>query len=102
MNAQKIAGLIGILLAIVGAFVSIPYAAAILLILGLFIGLSIIPDHHIRVMVSALVLAGLSHTFDAIPQIGSYLATILSSFGVLTAGAALMIVMRNIYLRFKP
>ena len=50
MNAQKIAGLIGILLAIVGAFVSIPYAAAILLILGLFIGLSIIPDHHIRVM----------------------------------------------------
>jgi hypothetical protein len=102
MNAQKIAGLIGILLAIVGAFVSIPYAAAILLILGLFIGLSIIPDHHIRVMVSALVLAALSHTFDAIPQIGSYLATILSSFGVLTAGAALMIVMRNTYLRFKP
>jgi hypothetical protein len=102
MNAQKIAGLIGILLAIVGAFVSIPYAAAILLILGLFIGLSIIPDHHIRVMVSALVLAGLSHTFDAIPQIGSYLATILSSFGVLTAGAALMIVMRNAYLRFRP
>jgi len=102
MNAQKIAGLIGILLAIVGAFVSIPYAAAILLILGLFIGLSIIPDHHIRVMVSALVLAALSHTFDAIPQIGSYLATILSSFGVLTAGAALMIVMRNAYLRFRP
>ena len=102
MNAQKIAVLIGILLAIVGAFVSIPYAAAILLILGLFIGLSIIPDHHIRVMVSALVLAGLSHTFDAIPQIGSYLATILSSFGVLTAGAALMIVMRNAYLRFRP
>jgi hypothetical protein len=53
-------------------------------------------------MVSALVLAGLSHTFDAIPQIGSYLATILSSFGVLTAGAALMIVMRNAYLRFRP
>jgi len=102
MNAQKIGGLIGILLAIVGAFVSIPYAAAILLILGLFIGLSIIPDHHIRVMVSALVLAALSHTFDAIPQIGSYLATILSSFGVLTAGAALMIVMRNAYLRFRP
>ena len=55
MNAQKIVGLVAILLAIVGAFVTIPYAAAILLILGLFVGLSIIPDHHVRVMVSALV-----------------------------------------------
>ena len=59
MNAQKIAGLVGVLLAIVASFVTVPYAAAVLLILGLFIGLSIIPDHHVRVMVSALVLAGL-------------------------------------------
>ncbi|HZF25206.1 MAG TPA: hypothetical protein VEZ88_03010 [Steroidobacteraceae bacterium] len=102
MNATKIVGLIGILLAIVGAFVAIPYAAAILLILGLFIGLSILPDHHVRVMVSALVLAGLSHAFDAIPQVGSYIATILSNFGVLVAGGALMIVMRNTWARFKP
>lgn len=102
MNAQKIVGLIAILLAIVGAFVTIPYAAAILLILGLFVGLSIIPDHHVRVMVSALVLASLSHTFDAIPQLGSYLATILSSIGVFAAGGALMIILRNIYARFKP
>ena len=102
MNATKIVGLIGILLAIVGAFVAIPYAAAIQLILGLFIGLSILPDHHVRVMVSALVLAGLSHAFDAIPQVGSYIATILSNFGVLVAGGALMIVMRNTWARFKP
>jgi hypothetical protein len=102
MNAQKIVGLIGVLLAIVGAFVTIPYAAAILLIIGLFLGLSIIPDHHVRVIVSALALATLSHTFDAIPQLGSYLATILSNLGVLAAGAALMIILRNMYARFKP
>ena len=102
MNAQKIVGLVAILLAIVGAFVTIPYAAAILLILGLFVGLSIIPDHHVRVMVSALVLAALSPTFDAIPQVGSYLATILSNIGVFVAGGALMIILRNIYARFKP
>jgi hypothetical protein len=102
MNATKIVGLIAVLLAIVGAFVTIPYVAAILVILGLFVGLSIIPDHHVRVMVSALVLAGLSHTLDAIPQIGSYLATILSNFGVFVAGGALMIILRNSYARFKP
>ena len=38
MNLQKILGLIGIALAIVGAFVAIPYVAAILLILGLVVG----------------------------------------------------------------
>mgnify|MGYP001287850799 FL=1 len=102
MHAQQIVGLIGVLLAIVAAFVTVPYAAAILLIFGLFIGLSIIPDHHVRVMVSALVLAGLSHTFDAIPQVGSYLSTILSNFGVLVAGGAIMIILRNMYARFKP
>jgi hypothetical protein len=61
MNAQKIVGLIAILLAIVGAFVTIPYAAAILLILGLFVGLSIIPDHHVRVMVSARCCEATAH-----------------------------------------
>ncbi|HKE43197.1 MAG TPA: hypothetical protein VKB41_01545 [Steroidobacteraceae bacterium] len=102
MNATKIVGLIGVLLAIVAAFVAIPYAAAILLIIGLFVGLSIIPDHHVRVIVSALALATLSHSFDAIPQVGSYISTILSNLGVLAAGAALMIILRNMYARFRP
>lgn len=103
MNATKIVGLIGVLVAIVGAFVAIPYAAAILLIIGLFVGLSIIPDHHVRVIVSALALTGLAHMFsDALPQVGSYLSTIVSNLGVLAAGGALMIIFRNMYARFKP
>ena len=102
MNVQKIVGLVAILLAIVAAFATIPYAAAILLILGLVVGFSIIPDHHVRVLVTALVLTGLSHSFDAIPQVGSYLATILSNIGVFVTGGAFMIILRNIYARFKP
>ena len=102
MNATKIVGLIGVLVAIVGAFVSIPYAAAILLIVGLFVGLSILPDTHVRVIVSALALAALAHSFDAIPQVGGYLSTIVANLGVLAAGGALMIILRNMYARFKP
>jgi hypothetical protein len=102
MNVQKIVGLVAVLLAIVAAFATIPYAAAILLILGLVVGFSIIPDHHVRVLVTALVLTGLSHSFDAIPQVGSYLATILSNFGVFVTGGAFMIILRNVYARFKP
>jgi hypothetical protein len=102
MNLQKIAGLLGIALAIVGAFVAIPYGAAILLILGLVVGVSIVPEHHVRVMVSALVLNGLAHVFDAIPGLGSYLTTIFANIGVLAAGGAFMIILRNLYARFKP
>jgi hypothetical protein len=102
MNLQKILGLLGIVLAVVGAFVTIPYAAAILLILGLVVGTNILAEHHVRVMVSALVLTGLANLFAAIPGVGSYLATIFESIGVLAAGAAFMIILRNLYARFKP
>lgn len=102
MNLPKIVGLLGIVVAIVGAFVVIPYATAILLIFGLIVGFSVLPEHHVRVMVSALVLAGLSHTFDAIPGLGNYLTTIFVNIGVLATGAAFMIILRNLYARFKP
>ncbi len=102
MNTQKIVGLIGVALALIGAFVTIPYVGAILLIAGLIVGFTVIPDHHVRVMVSALVLTGLAHTFDAIPAVGSYLTAILAGIGVLAAGAAFMIILRNLYARLKP
>ncbi len=102
MNAQKIVGLIGVALAIVGAFVAIPYVNALLLIAGLIVGFTVIPDHHVRVMVSALVLTGLASTFDAIPGAGSYLTSIFAGIGVLAAGAAFMIILRNLYARLKP
>jgi hypothetical protein len=102
MNLQKILGLLGVVLAIVGAFVAIPYAGAILLILGLVVGTSVLAEHHVRVMVSALVLTGLSNLFAAIPGVGDYLATIFTNIGVLAAGAAFMIILRNLYARFKP
>ena len=102
MNLQKILGLLGLVLAIVGAFVAIPYAAAILLILGLVVGTNILADTHVRVMVSALVLTGLANLFEAIPGAGTYLASIFASIGVLAAGAAFTIIVRNLYARFKP
>ena len=102
MNLQKILGLIGLALAVVGAFVAIPYGAAILLILGLVVGTNILAEHHVRVMVSALVLTGLANLFDSIPGLGTYLTTIFANIGVLAAGAAFMIILRNLYARFKP
>ncbi|MGA3156442.1 MAG: hypothetical protein ABSE43_02605 [Steroidobacteraceae bacterium] len=102
MNARKIVGLVGLLVAVVGAFCTIPYAAAILVLIGLVVGTAIAPEDHVRVIVSALALASLSGVLTAIPAVGPYLAAILTNVSVITAGAALMIIVLNIYRRFKP
>ena len=102
MSIEKIVGIIGVLVAIVGAFVAIPQIATILLVAGLVVGIYVIGDHHVRVMVTALVLTGLAGTFTAVPAVGTYLSTILANVGVLVTGAAVMIILRNIYARLKP
>ncbi len=102
MNFEKIVGLVALLVAVVGAFVSIPYAAAILVVLGIVGGYFVIADHHVRVMVSALVLFTLAGSLSAIPAVGSYLAAIFGSLGTFAAGASIMIISRNVYARYKP
>lgn len=102
MTVEKIAGLLGIVVAIVAAFVTIPYVALILLVIGLIVGFSIVREDHVRVIVTALALTAFAHNFDAVPQLGMYLSAIVANGALLTAGAALMIMMRNIYARFMP
>ena len=102
MSVQKIVGLVGLLLAVVAAFVMIPYAALILAVLGLVAGLTIVAEEHVRVIVSALALNYLANTFATLPEAGLYVTAIISNIGALAAGAALMIVFRNMYARFKP
>ena len=102
MTIEKIVGIIGLLVAIVGAFVAIPQMAVILLVAGLIVGIFVIGDHHVRVMVTALVLTGLASTFNAVPAAGTYISAILANVGVLVTGAAVMIILRNIYARLKP
>ena len=102
MNAFKIAGWLAVAIAVVGAFTDIPYAGLILVLLGLIIGYAVAAEDHVRVLVTALVLASLSGVLIVIPGIGSYLTSIFSALGTFVAGGALMIVSRNIWRRFKP
>jgi hypothetical protein len=102
MNVQKILGLIGLLVSVVGAFVVIPYIGLILLVIGLAVGYGIAGEHHVRVIVSAIALAMFAGAFAAVPAIGSYLQSIVANIGGMAAGAALAIILINIVNRFKP
>ena len=99
MTVHKIVYALGLLLAIVAAFMNVPYAATLLGVLGAIAAFAIIADHHVRVIVSALVLHAAAATFDGIPAVGPHLTSIIGNFGTLAAGAALMIVLRNMYNR---
>lgn len=100
MNAGKVAGLLGLVVAVVGGFVEIPYAALALLVLGLVVGYFIAKEDHVRVIVSALALVAFAHSFDAVPAAGHYLSGIFDGVAKLAGGSALMVISRNIVARF--
>lgn len=102
MSPIKIVAWVALLVAVVGAFTDVPYSGAVLVVLGLVAGTAIAGEDHVRALVSALVLNALAQAFNEIPELGSYLARIFGALGVFAAGAALMIISRNVYNRYKP
>ncbi len=102
MNPFKIAGWVAIAIAVIGAFVDIPYSGLLLVLLGLIVGYAVAAVDHVRVLVTALVLTSLSGVLMNIPSVGEYLTSIFSALGTFVAGGALMIITRNIWRRFKP
>ena len=102
MNPFKLIGWIAIALAVISPFINFDYMGLILLLLGLAVGLSIATEDSVRVMVTALVLASLSVVFNNIPEIGGHIAQIFGAVGVFAAGAAMTLITRNVWNRFKP
>jgi hypothetical protein len=92
---------VGLLLAVVAAFVNVPYAAVVLALCGVVASFAVVPEHHVRVIVTALALHFLGNTFDGIPGAGGPVTTILGNLGTLVAGASLQIIVRNIIMRLK-
>src|SRR5258708_7662048 len=67
---------LAVLVAIAAAFVTVPQVAVILLVLGAIAGLGNSAEDNMRVMVIAIVLLVGSKSLEAIPTVGTYLATI--------------------------
>lgn len=102
MNPFKLIGWAALAICVVGAFMEIPYAGLLLLLLGLVVGVSIATEDSVRVIVTALALAGLAGVFMNIPEVGGYLTKIASAGGTFVAGGAMTLIARNVWNRFKP
>lgn len=96
MSILRIVYAAGLALAVVFAFVPWTNAALLLAVLGVIASFAVLPEHHVRVIVTALALFALAGTFNSIPSVGMYITGILANLGALVAGAALQIIVRNV------
>jgi len=103
MNTEKILGLIGLAISLVGAFVAIPQQPLILVVVGGVVGALVNRDDSVRIIVSAVALGlAVNHTLDVIPTVGTMLSAIVGGLATFSAGAAVVLIVRNMVMRFKP
>jgi len=102
VNVYKIFAWIGVAIAILAAFVNIPFAGLALAICGVIVGIPIAAEHYVRVIVSAIALRMLADVFGGLPGAGGYVTAIIGNFATFAAGAALLIIFRNMWERWKP
>jgi hypothetical protein len=98
---DKIIGLIGIAVAILSAFVTIPHVFVILVVAGLIVGFWASADL-VRLILTADALLSFAGYFTPAPHVGKYIAAILVAGGTMAIGASLMAILRNLYEWFWP
>lgn len=102
-TTDRIVGLLAVLIALLsGIGVTIPLGPLLLLVGGLVYGYYTPTDHHLRVVVAALALAAFASGLQAVPEIGVYLEAIVGNIAKVAQGAALLIILRNLYKRLMP
>ncbi len=100
MSAVNIIRIVALVLAVVGAFVAIPYAAAALVILGLVAGfMGVDEDRRLMVLVMAVALAVVADGLGPIPAVGDYLTAILTNLSGVFDGLAVAVILTAIYER---
>ena len=95
MNAVQIIRIVATVLAIVAAFVSIPYAILALALLGLANGfMGVAEERRLIYLVTAGVLSVSTDALDMVPVVGSYITAMFGNLSVaLSAGVLAVVVM---------
>jgi|TARA_B110000503_G_scaffold84131_1_gene128216 uncharacterized membrane protein len=95
MSPLKMVRLLALAIAVIGAFVAIPEAALVMVLLGVALGfLSDQADKGNRTffLIFAIALASMSGTVDGLPVIGGYVTAILGNLSDIVSAAAVAII----------
>lgn len=95
MNALKLIRYAALLVAIVAAFVTVPYAALALALLGVANGfMGVAEERRLIYLVTAGVLSVSTDALNMVPAVGGYITSIFSNISiVLSAGVLAVVVM---------
>lgn len=91
---------IAIILAIASAFVAIPLGAALLLLFGGIAAVGNTPDRNSKNYQMTIVLLLGAQVLEAIPYVGTQLATIFASLGTAFVGASIIAITITLEQRF--
>lgn len=93
MSPVKIIRWIAIAIAVVVAFVDIPYAVLAMVVLGAALGfMGVSKDERVLYLVVAIALTQVAGALGAIPAAGEYITAILTNLStIVSAGAAAVI-----------
>ena len=93
MSPVKIIRWIAIAIAVITAFVAVPYATLAMVVLGAALGfMGVSTDERVLYLVVAVALAQVAGALGAIPVAGEYITAIMSNLStIVNAGAAAVI-----------
>ena len=94
MDTIKIIRIIALIVAVIAAFIEIPYVALAFIVLGLAIGFLGVPEERrLLFMVTAVTLALVADSLGPIPAIGTYLTAFLGNVSAIINAAALAVIL---------
>jgi hypothetical protein len=103
MSTDKIVLIIGLILAIIAAFVMNTYLTIAVVIVGIAVGiLSVTDSERLVFLVLAITLAAVSGAINIIPVVGPYITAILTSTSVLISAAAATVIVRILVEKVTP
>jgi hypothetical protein len=97
MSITNIVRILGLLVAVVAAFITIPYAAVALAILGLIAGYFVKKDDRLLFLILAVAMATVAGSLGALPAIGLYLTNILTNLSALLTAGAVTVILLHLY-----
>lgn len=94
MSPVKILRYIALAVAIIGAFIVIPYAMLILVLLGAALGfMGVDKAERVMYLVAAVALAQVAGVFGVIPTVGVFITDILTNFSAVFNGGAAAVIL---------
>ncbi|MCZ6560876.1 MAG: hypothetical protein O6931_08315 [Gammaproteobacteria bacterium] len=98
MGPAKIVRMLATAVAVIAAFVTIPYAGLIMALLGLGIGYFVAADDRVRFLVTAIALTtAVASGLGDIPAVGEYITAIFGNVSTIINSGALVVIGTGIY-----